>query len=581
MIRIPNKDKKFIVDNFSTSYSRGNLYSTWNIMFDADIGRIKLNPYITPVITNDTEGTTDLGNVDAMVTALKSGSSTEYDVYALSTKSVGDGGVFSTGTATRLTGSDAPDTPRPNASDMCLYRGANFSDYLYVCDLDGLHYIDPGSSAGDWTLIATNANWKNHYILEPFPFLNRLYMTNGNGIFSIDGDYTMATSGANTLTNIRDITSIKASSDKLWISTSPPNSQFYNTGGNARIYEWDGVSPNPTATHVLDTQIIFSMVILDDIPYAVDGKGRLWKYNGYTFVIVDQIPYREDTTNNVTIRIHRNGLLADKNKIYMLVGSASSLANPTERALSGIWCYDPNIGLYHYSSPMNTSLINRDNVGAMTTGGIENTFYCGLSYYPTTLSTIKNAIGATLKDDTTARIGHITTQFIESNNIDDIYNSIIVKYRKMFSSANSIEVKYRTSKGVECNTQATWTAATTFTVTTTSITNIPTPVSVGDEVQVLSGANAGQIANIVSITPSGSNSIIALDRSSTLTSGTARIQINNYRLIETITYDNVTQFKKIALGQNTTQLQVRLVIRGIGYYDEVQEIMIPEKANES
>jgi hypothetical protein len=54
---------------------------------------------------------------------------------------------------------------------------------------------------------------------------------------------------------------------------------------------------------------------------------------------------------------------------------------------------------------------------------------------------------------------------------------------------------------------------------------------------------------------------------------------SNYTLLKTITNDGAT-FKNIRLGVPTTMIQVKLVLSWKGYYDEIQEIMIPEKANE-
>ena len=155
----------------------------------------------------------------------------------------------------------------------------------------------------------------------------------------------------------------------------------------------------------------------------------------------------------------------------------------------------------------------------------------------------------------------------------------------MIASAAQIEVKYRTWKNIECNTLITFTNATTFTVVTNVLNSLAgnpycTSPAIGDEVFVQNGPNAGLIAHITNRVDAGGTSTITIDRSATTTTGDNYAVFSNYTLLKTITNDGAT-FKNIRLAIPTTMIQVKLVLSWIGYYDEVQEIMIPEKQNET
>lgn len=568
MFRIPEKDKQFVVDN--ASMSRGNIYSTFNVMFDADKGRIKLNPPLT--ITRSTTDNADfVAPISIVVSSKNNGSGG--DAYILTEKSSGFGGVWSTTTFGKLTGADAPAKARPSSSDMCLFNGA-----LTVSDDDGLHYVAPDASAGAWTVNA-DAKFKNRFILIPFIDTNRLYLFSSSNVASCDTAYTVVNSGAYSQTNLANITCARASSKRIWYATQTEASGY----GDCKIYEWDGVLVNPLNIYTINTRKIQAITILNDLPVAIDDKGRLWFFDGYTFKLKDgvNLPYREDDFGSQTCYVHRNGMITLREKICVLIGSASSTKNTTERALSGIWCYDPVIGFYHYSSPDNNTVITTPY--ALSKGLSDNVYIAG---YGISLPSANAVLSFTEQSGGVSgslRTGFITTQFVESKNLTDMLNSIGIKYRKPFYSGFSVEVKYRTFKNVECNSTLTWTDYNTFTATKSSLDGTGTyctPVAAGDEVMVQEGANVGLIAHIISRTDGATNATIVLDRSGTANTGSSYAMFSNYTLLKTITNDGAT-FKNIRLGLPTTMLQVKLVMQWKGYHDEIQEIMIPEKQNET
>jgi len=571
MIRIPNKNKQFSVDN--ASFSRGNIYSTWNVMFDADIGKIKLNPPLQKLLSTTDDAAFKVPF--SVLVAQKNGGGA-LDAYILAYLHGTFKGVWSTyaNSLTRLTGTDAPSTVTDTTSDMCFFNGA-----ITVSDSVGLHYVDDDASAGGWTK-NTNAAFQGKFIL--IPYADRLYLFNSSTVVSCDTAYTPATSGSYTIaTGLANITCARASSKRIWFASSGENDL-----PESKIYEWDGVQVSPLNTFIINTPDIQTIVILNDIPVAIDGRGNFWFYDGYQFVLKTgiNIPAREDDFNT-TCKIHRNGAITLKGKIYALVASRSdALPNTSERALAGIWCYDPMIGLYHFSSPDNCSRIEFPY--ALAKGTNDQRFIAGYQSGTGSITDFNSRIAVTETDAGLSgeiRTGFITTQFMESQNLTDMWNSVGIKYRKMIDPDAKIEVKYRFNKNIEANGGITWTGATTFTVDSTSINGAGTfctPVVVGDEVMVQEGTNAGLIAHITTIVVAGVTTTITIDRSATTTSGTAYAMFSNFTLLGTITNDGDT-YKNFRLAKKSTMIQVKLVMTWKGYYDEVQEILLSEQKQDS
>lgn len=580
------KDKKFVVDNLSMT--RGNIYSTFNIMFDADIGRIKLNPPLSKLY-DETTNAAFVNPFSIVIASADSSLGTILDAYVLTT-----GFVWGTlGGLVKITVANAPANALDATADMCLFLGVNTTERLLISDSDGLHSCAPTAGRTTWLLDTTTA-FKNNYIIFPFLAQNRLYMVKStkDAIYSASeasvGSYSPQTSGSFTLVvGLSNITCARAASKTIWFASSGNNNST-TTSNRSKVYEWDGVSTNPTNIYVLDTDFIQSITILNDIPYVIDGRGRLWAFNGYTFTVVANIPVRNDDYIINPVIVHRNGMITDSGKIYVLIssnGDGTGTKNTTERCLAGVWCYDPAIGFYHFSSPDNMSVLTI--AVALARYSTPLSFICGYVGLTTSITSPKNRLAIT---DTTkgitggamTRTGYIITQFIESKFLQDAFNTIAVKYRQMIDSAATIEVKYRNYKNIECNGTITWTSTTTFTISTAVLagtsTYFNTPVAVGDEVMVQQGSGTGFIGQITSLVDNSGTTTVTVDRVSTVSSGTGYATFNNYATLYTITSTNPDKtFKNLrASSAGGTMLQIKLVLSWKGYYDEVQEIQVPE-----
>lgn len=174
---------------------------------------------------------------------------------------------------------------------------------------------------------------------------------------------------------------------------------------------------------------------------------------------------------------------------------------------------------------------------------------------------------------------------------DDIYNSINVKYKPL-KDGDKIIVKYKVNDKYNPKTigeagdaspdtrYITWTNATTFTFTNAMLD--ATGVEVGDEVEIQSGAAAGQSSHISSIVlAAGTWTVVLEDSLRGAEAGTkSTIMIDTYQKLREITKDSVdadTGNSNIRLDGRGKFIQVKLELIGSGI--TIEELAINNQEN--
>jgi hypothetical protein len=168
-------------------------------------------------------------------------------------------------------------------------------------------------------------------------------------------------------------------------------------------------------------------------------------------------------------------------------------------------------------------------------------------------------------------IGTITYAKIKSENLEDTWNSVTVKHRKL-TDGDKIIVKYKLTDAykqiavgeaddISADIFVTWTSATTFT-TTKDLTE----VNVGDEVEIWSGAGAGMSAHIVTATNNAGTWTVVLDESMRCASGNkSTVLFDSFQKLAVITKDttgSALNQAKLALGLPSKWIQIKLELRG-------------------
>lgn len=428
-------------------------------------------------------------------------------------------------------------------------------------------------------------------------FENRVYFTdNTQSIASFADPATPASTGSYTFNlpdqSEGDIIGLDTSTSGIWIATSSEGAP------ETFIYLWDGVTENTfDGSYKVPEPYLLNLKVLNDIPYVVGGSGKVYGFNGSYFEQVAEFPFSDillsslDDAGDVDISttlngkwIHNNGSTVLDNKLYFLVNPIAqddSEIFGDYSKLAGIWCLDPEIGLYHKHAISvqddNGEMGMLKHVGALTTSGLDanpdptdaGSFIFGFSYYTeNSNSTEKYAIGYVSPQTEIGdkQTGYLATQRTYSRQLTDSWDYVAIGFEEL-ESTDSIQVKYRTNLRGGNNIGVTWSSTTVFTSTDTDLADVKSKFDNGEnyECRVLLGNGSGVISQVSNITESGGTYTITLDTVHTGVSATntGQVRLENWTLAETITNtDNDTQIVKIPVAKQSNWIQYKLVLNG-------------------
>ncbi len=472
-----------------------------------------------------------------------------------------------------------------------------FNNFIYVTGSEfGAGTLRKGDSSS-WSTNGTALGAGFHGLAT---FGDRLYIVAAStrAVYSMNTSDSIATSGQYTLSltnhdGAAGITFIRASSDRIWIGLGASTSSR-----RGLIYEWDGSSNQATRSYRLEANTPKACVIKDDIPYVMDSNGRLLVWNGGTFTEIARLP-----VNNKILKgllgsglggwIHPNGMSVIDGKVNILINNVlQNSGSPIEEFCpSGIWEYDPEVGLYHKHSlsytPVGTTTItdwgqNRlSEVGALTEMKTEDTdatangtFLAGAKVFLTQSTT---DCGVFINDtkDTTQKFAYFVTPELEAEGISDTFQKVFINIRKHLNSTDKAIVKYRISKQEPTEMTITWTSTTTFTTTDVNMANY----AVGDEVEITRGKGGGMCSHITVIALATGTYTVTVDETHTgATSGTASARLQKWIKLGSIT-DQVKTFEQFPVGVNANWIQYKVCFlwTGANEFERLTSVNTPSQ----
>ena len=160
-------------------------------------------------------------------------------------------------------------------------------------------------------------------------------------------------------------------------------------------------------------------------------------------------------------------------------------------------------------------------------------------------------------------IGYIVTPKLMSQNIEDIIQNFIFKYRPLDTNDRIIlKSKSKEILGIPEFADCTATSNTVF--TTTSL--IPKSYAYTDELEceIISGAGSGQMSKITSITYNAGTYTITLEdeMEGISASDLLSIKIDNWKECGIITSDDSENWKQIAIAQSSKSPKFKIVLEG-------------------
>jgi len=585
MFIIPPKDtKRFSQPNYGDT--QGNLWGTYSVDLTKNTGRVRATRCETVYSEADDA---DMALPVAFSFFDWDGNGEVFVAYAGKVFWGGDTPIEDTWTQDALTNTP---TDTGHDGDMVVFNGK-----LYATTTTKLKRLVSGDT--EWDDIDTVVSGGPHQLCS---YGKRLYYVDDRlNINSIDTAETPATSGDYTLDLSYyggNISWMVAGSNRIWIGLTKSD------GTKGLIFEWDGVSENaPSKAYTIEAQGSAGCTLWNDIPYVMDIEGRLLAFTGSNFEEIARLPLlqydvlnRAYATSGSRKICHFNGIKYINDSIHIAINNENTGEfGAQENYPAGIYEYTQENGLTHKFSPSLT-VINQtttdygqhdvNEMGAIFDATVRRSnatsnfasimFGCELE---TLDGTNQNSINidiveARINDPDHKRLAYIITPFLESSRITEVWQKIVVKYRKMLDNDAKIIVKYRTTKDIPTVEQnIVWDSTTAFTVSG----NPPATVSVGDEVEVLNGNGGGSLAHILTIVDNGSDYTVTLDEEvvGVLAGDESDVRFQTWRKLEEITPSDF-QFTERQVPQynKDTEIQFKIVMNWDSGENELREVMI-------
>lgn len=591
----PNKAYTFYQANIGDSLASGNIWSSMNLDLETNRGVMRVSGRM---ISSETTATEVLltSNPVSIISCFG-------DYYMIA-----GGRIFKTAGLdpdnawSEDTGAGYITTYDDFDSDLAVFDGK-----LWASSSTG--WMTKTSATGSWTNTTANPNAG---MTEYFRRTDRLYIVqNQDDIESIDDAGAFVTSGDYTisLTQATDntISCLASNTDSMWIGTNNNKDDVRR----ASVFRWDGVSQQVSEIYHLKSTKVYSMVILNDIPYCFDNHGVLSKFTGSTFEEVGRIPMFNGSGENDfpvgsqesfggNMAMHFNGMTVTKSgTILCLIRNLreDSIDSIPENSPSGIWEWSTEFGFVHkhgfsYTPRDSTTVTDwgQNRVGfvgalfsadaAEDSSNRNGTILAGVELW--TDATTRGLYGIYYNDyrNFVQKKGYFVTTWIDSLQIQDKWERIWSVYRKFTESSDSIVLKYRTSEEDPVEATITWVDTTSFTTTTdiSAYGNGVSPFNAeqGGEVEITRGIAGGLCAHITNISESGGVYTVTIDETATgatTTTGTARFQ-KWIKVNPKQEQDTNQEFSQGAVGANSTSIQVKCCMTFTGTNKELTKLAL-------
>lgn len=233
-----------------------------------------------------------------------------------------------------------------NNSDAVICYGR-----LYISLDTNLSYWD-GSS---WTSSIKTLTTNEPHPLEVFDSLTtyKLAVANGNTVSLIDSAGNSSSTVLTLPAQFR-ITTLRYRNGYLYVGTRHRN------GGEARVFIWDGNTNNANYEVPVGAPWVFSMTAYQGSVAFITDRGQLFRINGTSAEEIAVLPvfgrqgavWQDNLGLQLNGKVFNRGMMAVDDKIYINIDGTCDLGTVHEMR-SGLWIYDPALGLYHHAQASN------------------------------------------------------------------------------------------------------------------------------------------------------------------------------------------------------------------------------------
>lgn len=348
MIQIPSPDTHaWSQPNNSDLF--GNTFYTKNVMFD-DMGYLKLSGAPKAVINEVLNA--NFNNSAAIIKSEDHGylTVTWDQLFNVDNEPLYTTPVQTTGFGT---------VPSGDAQSDTAWFGGNL---VVTQDTDVDYYDQVGNTWIDTNISLTGTSQSQHPVVN-FLSYNQLAIANVNTVRLYATPITATPVLVTTLILPNDffITSMCYFNQNLYIGTSN------RYGEKAALYVWNGQGTAAQGVFQVDSNIIFDVCVFQESVIIFAGNGRLLQFNGSGF---SPLPNGEfplffanlHLTDETNISIYRGCLKSNGNLLYISFSDIQNTRRIILNQPSGIWCYDPKVGLYNRYS-LSNSIVYSQSIG--------------------------------------------------------------------------------------------------------------------------------------------------------------------------------------------------------------------------
>lgn len=420
----------------------------------------------------------------------------------------GDSGLYKIASLSSAFVADAiSGTPTSINGDMAVFGRASSYDRLVVPNSTDLWMLNNGTWTQNWWTGATHLNQSAlsgaTIHMTVFQQLSQLYIGDGNAVHMVGANATAADVVTNIVVLPADhvIDWMRSSAQRVYFGV---HTKLQNT--SAGVWEYDPVNQTAwfVSYNIPGGTDAGCPVIYKNLLYVLCQDARLRYFDGSGFADVGDSPASKYNTN---ITYHRNGGVANGERLYFLLGGSSFPSYAP-----GIYVYDFKDKNFYHSMPYvitgtDAAQLTSNAVGGLYTNGTD---YLAGIYDASPTSSLKSVYSTVNRSSLTDTV---RCQVVLPKTVVDSFvtNYIAASVKRSTYSTGDIYLKYRYreySKGTpdgSTSITVTWTTDTSFTSTADL-----SEVLAGHEVTVLSGVYAGQTDHISAISLAGGTYTVTL-----------------------------------------------------------------------
>jgi hypothetical protein len=554
--KIPNTQGQVRQTNRGDNF--GELWGSYNLDLTSTVGKLKAAKRLKRVLSNS-----DLSAFDVVALTLHDGK-----YYMVTGDEVWSCSVSSDPTALASWSMIAT----LSIEDVGFESDAvSFNNLLLVSlGTDIMSWNSDSSTKDDdwWTVTTTGTTLTANY-----PHVMHVHRGGQETLFVTDKDkvrYYNTTAGhtAITLHTLQTACAVTSGVDTVWVGTYTESNDY------AYVYEIQVGNTAPTRAYRIDGRAVLSMDVYDNVPYIVTDRGHIQAFNGSGFQTVQAFPFAfkglalsgvrpglvQDTS--ISRPIHPKGMRVCDDSFFIFVNTENELSDFSntvvdERSPSGMWEYNLATNVLNHRASLTDQASDKGVHTLQRTSPVlmvDNQYTKYL--VGGEVGGSASMVGLSGEDLTTAPLAYFTTPFLVSDTVQETYEKVVLK-AKTLGANESITVKYRTTEYEPVYADVTWLNTTQFT-TTDSLESF----GEGDEIEIMYGECAGEIAHITTV-EGGTTKTITIDTAlTTALNDTSHVRIQNWKKISDTYTSTDGEVKTIGINVTAPWIQYKVVMRG-------------------